>query len=174
MPPLPLPGLNCCRVAASPSHQLSHHAWQIVGDATSVLRPLMMRRYENVLDRNKHRRQQGLHVLIVGNTLGKGTKRVVRNWARRRVEHAIFEQLRLNGFDRLGRSFQKSERARAVSQTSSRSAQNSYNVTPTAANLTGTITVHLLDRILDTAWVDLQQQAKVIVHEVLRRGVCRP
>lgn len=173
-PTISVPGLKCCRVTASRSHLVSHPAWHILSDATSVLRPLMARRYENVLDRRKHWRQQGLYVVVIGNTLSKGTKRVVRSWARRRVEQAIFEQLRFRGFDRLGRKLQINKIEGSGSQAPSRSLESEHGVAPSAANLKGTITVQLEDRIVDTPWGDLQQQAKLIVNEILRRRICKP
>ena len=90
------------------------------------------------------------------------------------MEHAIFEQLRFKGFDKIGRRLHKSELAGSVPSPTSRIAENEAGLPQNTRNLKGTITVELRDGILRTSWVDLQQQAKTMVTVVLRQGFCQP
>ena len=175
MPPyqsfVSLPGLSCCRVAISPTQQVPHIASLILADSSHVLRPLMQRRYENVLDRSKHWRQEGLQLIVTGNVLGKSRKRVVRNWARRRVEHALIDKLRERGFDGNGRSLLRGQATSAVAPQS-QSCIRLDTLEPLVGgqgDLRGYVNVQLLESILETKAIDLQQQAGLIVNEVLRR-----
>ncbi|KAL9131955.1 MAG: hypothetical protein Q9217_000235 [Psora testacea] len=169
---LSLPGLNCCRVSISPFHKVSHEASRILDDPTHVLYPLMQRRYKNVLDRRRHREQKGLWVVVTGNTMGKTCKSVVRNWARRRLEHALAEQLKERGYDGRGRNLKNT--LAPISSTGSSGSHDVRHVVSDNAgspSLCGTVTIQLLEKIKETKYPEVQRQAGLVADEVLRR--CR-
>ena len=124
----------------------------------------MQRRYEDVLDRRKHHKQEGLQLIVTANSLGKHVKRVVRNWARRRLEQAIAAKLRDSGFSGDGQSLQKAYIATSPTQPI-------IFGSPALASegLIGYVNVQLMDEILHVKATELHQQANIIVNEVLRR-----
>ena len=172
-PPLMAPTLSCCRLKISPENQIPHIASLILADSSSVLRPLMRRRYANVLDRSKHWQQEGLQLVVTANMLVKNRKRVVRSWSRRRVEQAIDGELRGRGFDKGGRWIGM---GRAISKDAQQGGKGSIQASkaPKLAGLSGLrgyVNVQLLDGILTMKGTELQQQAGIVVDAILRQ--CR-
>ena len=165
-----IPGLNLGRVSISPLHKVSHGASNILDDATHVLYPLMQRRYENVLDRQRHWKQEGLRLVVTGNSMGKTCKRVVRNWSRRRIERTMAQQLRERGYDERGWRLNGT-----LARTPSRKPQESQHVqnhvpeNEGSPTLRGAVTIMLSEHVTRMKYSEVQRQAGLVADEVLRR-----
>ena len=164
--------LGCCRVSISPFHKVSHGASMVLSDHTHVLRPLMRRRYENVLDRRQHWKQGGLWIQVTGNSMSKSCKRVVRNWARRRIEQALVEKLKERGYDRTGRRLnQNSAKVTSTKNIPCHFARQGSSEDVELSSLCGTVSIQVREKIMESKYPEVQQQAGLVVSEVLR--ICR-
>ena len=101
---------------------------------------------------------------FISNAMQK--KKVVRSWARRRINHAVTEALRARGYDRYGR--------RLVDPNVSIMKGSQYNNSPNKSMvhsapeaLIGTVDIHVLPDSIVTSFTEVQRQAGVVVDEIL-------
>lgn len=88
-------------------------------------------------------------------------KRVVRSWAKRRVIHAVIEDLRTRGFDRKGRKI-----VTKVSSNESRSQKGAPGSRAPDA-LIGTVDIELMDQAVEADYREVQRQAGLVAAMIL-------
>lgn len=101
---------------------------------------------------------------FISNSLQR--KRVVRSWARRRVQQAVTEALSTRGFDRNGRRLVYPD-ASAMNKSESDSSLVSLNVDDTPEVLIGTVGVHILQDCVKASFAEVQRQAEVVVDKMV-------
>ena len=171
-----LPSVTCCRVSISRRHELSHIARHILTDPTHVLNLTLSRRYDNVLNRSRQGKQEGLWVDISPKSISKGIKNAVKRWSKRRFAQALFKELRNRGYRRGSEDYvlPRKERPQVVDMEMS-TIQNIKDVggvssQPKDVNeLRGTVSVQLLDALVNMKGEEIRRQTSSIADEVVRR-----
>lgn len=161
---LAIPSLTVCRLCVSPEHKISHITQHILSDRSHVLYVPTRKRFQAVLDGRYDQRQEGLWLGFIGNSLQK--KRVVRSWARRRIDQAVIGALRMRGFDRNGRRLVDSD-ASTMTIYKSNGSPISLTTKHAPEALVGTVEVHILQNIVGKRYTEVQRQAEVMVDKIL-------
>ena len=158
--------LQLCRVSMSPKHKISHNADRILNDRSHVLYVPTRKRYEAILDGYYDERQEGLWLEITANTMQK--KKVVRSWAKRRIEQAVTGALRMRGFGTNGRRLV--DRSPSAPRGSGSSGSQNKTMRDHALEaLIGTVEVHVLPKSIETNFAEVQRQMGVMVDQILKK-----
>ena len=94
-------------------------------------------------------------------------KKVVRSWAKRRIEHAVTAALRTRGFDRDGKRLVDSD-ATSTRESKPNGSGHDLNVKYAPEILIGTVNIHILPDSIGTNFVEVQSQAEVVVAKILK------
>ena len=161
---LSIRSLTVCRLSVSPQHKISYNASKILSDRSHVLYLPTRERFQAILDGRYDQRQEGLWLEFIGNSLQKN--RVVRSWAKRRIDQAVTGALRMKGFDRNGRRLGDSDASTMTTSESNGSPVSStMGFAPEA--LVGTVEVHVSQISIETSFTEVQRQAGVMVDKIL-------
>lgn len=160
-----LPSLTVFRVDISPKHKISQNTQKILNDRSHVLYLPTLYRAQAILDGTYDESQEGLRMVFVTNTMQK--KRVVRSWARRRIDQAVTEALRTRGFDRNGRRLVDPY---ACKSRGSDPQNSPNNITAKSAPkaLIGTVNILVLSQSIETSFTEVQRQAGVVADNILK------
>lgn len=157
--------LTVCRVDISQKHKVPFNALKIFNDRSHVLHLPIRKRFQPILDRRYDERQEGLRMDFISNSMQK--KKVVRSWARRRINRAVTEALKARGYDRYGRRLVDPNVSTIKgSQYNNRPIQSTVQSAPEA--LIGTVDIHVLPDSIKTTFTEVQRQAGVVVDEILK------
>ena len=159
-----LRSLDICRVSISPVHKVSRAARDILADSTHVLYVPTRYRYQAILEHKYDERLEGLWLMFTSNPMRY--TRVVRSWARRRVEGAVMQKLNDLGFNKsgnmTGHEFPQRRRfSSGITLHDGRAIQ-------AADVLVGTVEVAVLDKCVETSYHEVQRQAGQIAQEIVR------
>ena len=156
--------LTVCRVDILPKHKVPYHAYKILHDRSHVLYLPARKRFQAILDGCHDERQEGLRMEIISNSMAK--KRVVRSWARRRVDQAVTGALIMRGFDRNGRRLVDPDASiTKVSEPNGSPVNLTMNFAPDA--LIGSVEIHVLDDSIGMSFTEVQRQAGLVVDKIL-------
>lgn len=157
-----------CRVAISRSHKVPHGPSQILKDPSNVLYTRTCRRYDHVLKGQYDEEDEGLWLLVTGNHMSKN--RTVRNWARRKVENALWDQLNAKGFDRCGRKLTRYQKDESTMEQGHGFSNRgiSKEAKPHLRSLVGTVQICVLDNIIHSKQEEVRRQAGIIVEEIFK------
>lgn len=156
--------LTVCRVDISPKHKIPFITYMIIKDQSHVLYLPARKRVQAVLNGRYDERQEGLWMEFISNSMQE--KRVVRSWARRRLDQAVTADLRTRGFGRDGR--------RVVGSDVSTMKGSKWNTSPVDLTvehapeaLIGTVNIHVLHKCIETSFTEVQRQATLVVDKIL-------
>ena len=161
---LSVPSLTVFRVDISSKHKISLNTYQILNDRSHVLYLPTRKRVQAILDGSYDERREGLRMVYITNAMQK--KRIVRSWARRRIDQAVTEALRTRGFGRNGRRL-----VDPYASTAKGLDPNSPdNVTAKSAPeaLIGTVDIQILHQSIETSFTEVQRQAGVVADNILK------
>ncbi|MCJ1336661.1 hypothetical protein MMC09_001939 [Bachmanniomyces sp. S44760] len=96
------------------------------------------------------RKKDHLWIEITGNTLD--VKPVIRSWTKRRIREALFDSLKLNGYDRKGKALGGMEATGKM-----------------VAPLWGTMTVLAMPSAVTESYCEIQSQMSAMVREIMSR-----
>ena len=160
------PPLQVCRVSMSQKHRIPHIAAQILNDRSSVLYMPTRKRFEAILDGNYDECRERLWLEITANTMQK--KKVIRSWAKRRIEQAVTEALRTRGFGTDGkRLVDRSPYTPRGSE--SKGSQNIQMRDHAPEALVGTVAVQVLPNSIETNFAEVQRQIGGMVDQILKK-----
>ena len=148
-----LRSVKVCRVAVSATHKIPGVAKYILEDRNHVLYYRTAQQYERIRRGIIDKDEEGLWLVVGSNAINR--KRVVRCWARRRILHAIVQQLKVHGFDRKGRKLN----AESPVQVDGHQIER----------LTGLVDVNVHECSIDCNYEELWRQTGILVQEVVRR-----
>ena len=154
---LKIRNLNVCRVCVHAVHKIPYSAGLILRDPSHVLFPSLRQRYERISKGQYDEFQEGLWLTVTSNPMQR--TKVVRSWARRRMDQAVKQALRTNGFDSNGRKIEDG--------TLSVERQGN-NVLQYPQALVGTVDIEVMDCSVLVAYEEVQRQASLVVDEILR------
>lgn len=104
-------------------------------------------------------------MVFITNAMQK--RRVVRSWARRRIDQAVTRALRMRGFDRNGRRLV--DPYACTSRGSDPHNSPNYLTTKSAPEaLIGTVDIHVMHQIIETSFTEVQRQAGVVADNILK------
>lgn len=160
--------LDICRVSISPAHKLPHGASYMLADHTHPLYPKIRHRYGDVLKGQHDKRKEGLWLMCSSNMLQR--ERVVRSWARRRVQQAVVEDLERRGFNNRGQPLKIAETTHCYTLgTSSPNNKRTRTAVDTRRHgLIGTADVHVLNKAVEADYQEVQRQAGLVVNEIIK------
>lgn len=104
-------------------------------------------------------------MVFSGNAMPR--KRVVRSWARRRIDHAVAEALRMRGFDRSGKRLVDGG-VTTMGKVRSRGVSHEQTTPCIQDSLVGTVDVQILNPSVEANFKEVQRQAGLVVEEILR------
>ena len=154
-----------CRVDINPTHKISYIARRILRDRSHVLFLPTRNRFQHILDGRYNEHREGLWMNYIANTM-QG-KKIVRSWARRRIDHAVTAALRTRGFDRNGRRLVDSD-AGSMRESKQNGSRLDLTVDHAPEILIGTVNVHVLYSSIETSFVEVQRQAEVAVAKIVK------
>ena len=157
--------LTVCKVDVSPKHKISYVTQHILNDRSHVLYLPTQKRFQAIQDGRYEERPDGLKIGFVVNTLQK--RRVVRSWARRRIDQAVTEALRVRGFDKKGRRL-KDCHVSIAKVSGSNSSLTDLTSKSMLEALIGTVNVQILPSSTETKFTEVQRQAGVVADKVLQ------
>lgn len=94
-------------------------------------------------------------------------KRVVRSWARRRIDQAVTGALRMKGFDRNGRRL-VDPYACTSRGSDPHNSPNDPTIKSAPEVLIGTVDIHVLHQSIETSFTEVQRQAGVVADNILK------
>ena len=100
---------------------------------------------------------------FISNSLQR--KRVVRSWARRRVQQAVTEALKIRGFEKNGRRLVGPDSSTNKSELDSSPVGLTVQNTP--ETLIGTVSVHILQDCIKASFNEVQRQAEVMADKIV-------
>lgn len=157
--------LTVFRVDVSPKHKISQNTHHILNDRSHVLYLPTRNRVQAILDGSYDERREGLRMVFITNAMQK--KRVVRSWARRRIDQAVTGALRMRGFGRDGRRL-----VDPYASTSRGSDPHNSPNNPTTKSapeaLIGTVDINVLHQSIETSFTEVQRQAGVVADNILK------
>ncbi len=156
-PYLKIQNLNVCRVCMFPTHKLSHSAEAILRDTSHVLQPSVRHQFEHIITGRYDEFEEGLWLMFTSNTMPG--KKIVRSWARRRVVHAVTQELRMRGFD---------SRGRRVETDSTAEDQQPGSAGKRPDLLVGTVDIEAMEHGVHLKFAEVQEQAAHVVERILK------
>lgn len=96
--------------------------------------------------------------------------RVVRSWARRRLQNAILSELRSRGFDGQGRRLEKIDARTAgpAKNALPNHLQDGESRKIEESDLIGSADIRVLEKIVEVKYETVQEQAGLVVQEILK------
>lgn len=160
--------LKFCRAIISPLHRVPFGATHILNDPSHVLYYRVSSRYRHVLKGRYDREEEGLWLRVTGNHLSK--KRVVKSWAKRRLEAALWDRLKAGGYGRHGRRLTREQEAEETHEQERRSNHPRFltNAKSRAKSLVGSVQIHVQDDIIQAEFQEVHREAGRIVDEIIK------
>ena len=148
-----LKSVKICRAAISATHKIPINARLILQDEQHVLYYRTFHHYKDIRNGTINGEEEGLWLIVGANNVQR--KRVVRSWARRRIFHAIVQQLRAHGFDRKGRKL--------------KNATDHMHEGKEIQSLIGLVDIYVNEQSIECNYDELSRQAGILVQEIIKR-----
>ena len=149
-----LRSVNVCRAAISSVHKVPHMARNVMADEAHPLHHRTVKYYEAIINKTIDREKEGLWVIVGANHLSR--KRTVRSWARRRILHAVSQQLGVRGFDTKGRRLKG-----ATEESDHHDHKN--------RSLIGIVDIQVDESSINCKYEEILRQVEILVQEILAR-----
>ena len=146
--------VNVCRAAISPVHKVPQTTRNVLMDEAHPLHYRTVKQYEAILNGTVDREKEGLWLIVGANHLHR--KRTVRSWARRRILHAVSQQLGAHGFDMKGRRLKRGTED---------SDQKDHN----NESLIGIVDISVDEPSVNCRYEEILRQVEILVQAIVAR-----